>query len=239
MSRKPYPSDLPDAQWEELAPLLPPDTTRGHPRTTDLREVVNGILYVLRGGIRWRMPPHDLPPWGTVWRYFRKWRDDGAWERVEEALRTRVREAAGREATPSAAIIDSQSVKTTEKGPRAYVLANGQRDAKATWWWTPWACCWRWWFMPPTSRPFGKLRRDGAKLLLAKLLGRFPRLQLIWADAGYAGRLVSWAWSTGGWLLTVVKRKPDSHRFEVLPRRWVVERTLAWLSRSQRFEQGL
>ena len=124
MSRKPYPSDLTDAQWEELAPLLPPDTRRGHPRTTDLREVVNGILYVLRGGIPWRLMPHDLPPWGTVWWYFRlvvlpsggtsvwwyfrKWRDDGTWERVEEALRARVREVAGREVTPSAAIIDSQ-----------------------------------------------------------------------------------------------------------------------------------
>jgi putative transposase len=78
--------------------------------------VVNGILYVLRGGISWRMLPHDLPPWGTVWWYFRNWRDDGTWERVEDALRARVREAAGRDATPSAAIIDSQSVKTTEKG---------------------------------------------------------------------------------------------------------------------------
>ena len=82
----------------------------------DLREIVNGILYVLRGGITWRMMPHDLPPWGTVWWYFRKWRSDGTWERVEEALRPLVREAEGRKATPSAAIIDSQSVKTTGKG---------------------------------------------------------------------------------------------------------------------------
>ena len=79
--------------------------------------------------------------------------------------------------------------------------------------------------------------RDGAKLVLAKLLGRFPRLQLIWADAGYSGRLVAWAWATGGWLLTVVKRKPNSHHFEVLPRRWVVERTLAWLNRCRRLSK--
>ena len=116
MKRKPYPSDLTDPQWAELAPLLPAAKVRGHPRTVDLREVINGILYVLRGGVPWRMVPHDLPPWGTVWWYFRKWRLDGTWEAIEEALRPRVREAAGREATPSAAIIDSQSVKTTEKG---------------------------------------------------------------------------------------------------------------------------
>ena len=121
MSKKAYPSDLTDAQWAELAPLLPLDSSLGPPRTVDLREVVNGILYVLRGGIPRRLMPHDLPPWGTVWWYFRQWRDDGTWERVAEALRSRVREAAGRDATSSAAIpdcsrIDSQSVKATEKG---------------------------------------------------------------------------------------------------------------------------
>ncbi len=137
MSRKPYPSDLTDAQWAELAPLLPAAKTKGPPRTTHLREVVNGILYVLRGGIPWRLMPHDLPPWGTVWWYFRRWRDDGTWERVAEALRSRVREAAGRDATPSAAIpdcsrIDSQSVKTTGKGGRgAMTPVRRSPDASA------------------------------------------------------------------------------------------------------------
>ena len=105
-----------DAQWGLLEPLLPPVSLRGHPRTVHLREVVNGILYVVQGGISWRMMPHDLPPWGTVWWYFRKWRRDGTWERVLEALPPMVRESEGRDATPSGAIIDSQSVRTTEKG---------------------------------------------------------------------------------------------------------------------------
>ena len=133
MNRKAYPTDLTDAQWGLLEPLLPPDSSRGHPRTVNLREVVNRILYVLRGGIPWRMMPHDLPPWGTVWWYCRKWRAEGIWERVEEALRSQVREREGRDATPSGAIIDSQSVKTTEKGGLgAMTQAKRYRDASAT-----------------------------------------------------------------------------------------------------------
>ena len=116
MKHKPYPSDLTDDQWNELAPLLPPAKRGGRHRKVDMREVMNGILYVLRNGCTWRSMPHDLPPWGTVWWYFREWRLDGTWERIHETLRPRVRESAGKDATPSAAIIDSQSVKTTEKG---------------------------------------------------------------------------------------------------------------------------
>ena len=116
MKRKTYPSDLTDEQWELLSPLLPAAKPGGRPRTVELREILNAILYVLRTGCAWRMLPHDLPPWQTVYKYFRGFSEDGTWERVHDAMRPNVREGEGRSAMPTAAIIDSQSVKTTEKG---------------------------------------------------------------------------------------------------------------------------
>jgi transposase len=117
--RKLYPSDLRDAEWEVLEPLVPAVKPGGRPARHSRREIVNGILYVVRGGNQWRAMPHDLPPWQTVYYYFRRWRNDGTWEGVHTALRERTRRQGGRETTPSAAILDSQSVKTTQRGGRA------------------------------------------------------------------------------------------------------------------------
>ena len=139
MNRTAYPSDRTDAQWQVIEPLIPPAQPGGRPRTVNLREICNGIWYVLRSGSAWRMMPHDLPPWSTVSDYFRKFRLSGVWQRIHDALRGRVGQEDGREASPSAAIIDSQSVKTTEKGGRADMrLARRSTAASAISSWTRW-----------------------------------------------------------------------------------------------------
>jgi transposase len=139
MERKAYPTDLTDEQWELLRPLLPEAKPGGRPRSVDLREVVNAMLYLLRSGCAWRLLPHEFPPWGTVWAYFRRWRDDGTLDRIHDELRGRVREADGRDRQPSAGVVDSQSVKTAEKGGRAATtLARRFRGASATLSSIPW-----------------------------------------------------------------------------------------------------
>jgi putative transposase len=140
MERKPYPSDLTDAQWRLVEKRIPPAKPGGHPRTVNMREIVNGILYLVRTGCSWRQLPHDFPPWGTVHYYYRVFRLNGTWERIHDALREQVRKKDGRKAKPSAAILDSQTVKTTEKGgPAATTRARKLRAASGTWSLTRWA----------------------------------------------------------------------------------------------------
>lgn len=133
MDRKAYPSDLSDEEWKLMEPLIPPPKRGGRPRTVSMREVLNGIFFVLKSGCQWDMLPHDLPPKGSVYHYYNTWRQDGTWQRMNQTLREELRQELGREATPSAAIIDSQSVKTTEKGAvEAMMLVNESRDASVT-----------------------------------------------------------------------------------------------------------
>ncbi|MBV8381892.1 MAG: IS5 family transposase [Planctomycetaceae bacterium] len=231
--RTPYPSDLTDAQWALLQPLLPPPPGGGRPATTDVREVVNAILYVDKNGCAWRALPHDFPPEGTVRDYFHRWRRAGLWERILDTLRQRVRCREGRPDGPTAAIIDSQSVKGTRtSGLRGYDAGKKVKGTKRH-------------LLVDTAgllllivvHAANVQDRDGAKLVLARAREKCPGVRLVWADGGYAGKLVAWLQQFCGWVLEIVKRSEGAKGWELLPRRWVVERTISWLNGYRRLSK--
>ncbi|WP_390622251.1 IS5 family transposase [Euhalothece natronophila] len=228
--RRSYPTDLTDAEWEIVEPLIPKPKRRGPKANVDVREVLNGIFYFLHEGCQWRALPQDLPPWTTVSNYFRKWQRKGIWSRIQQKLQSRLREEQGRNPEPSPGIIDSQEREDWRKkgevygydggkqikGRKRHILVDSQGLLLAV----------------VVSEARGTERVGGMALLL-EVESQLPNLSLIWVDAGYQGPNFSRAVEK----LTqaqveVVKR--SSKAFEVLPRRWVVERTFAWLVQNRR-----
>jgi len=229
-----YTHDLTDAEWQLIHYCFPKPSKTGRPRAHPYRELVNAMVYVLRTGCQWRNLPQDFAPWGTVYHYYRCWKRNRLWEQIHTHLREQVRQVAGRQRHASAAILDSQSVKSSEcseergydagkkiKGRKRHILVDTMGL-----------------LLLAMVLPAQIQDRDGAKQLLAAYFAQAPRRRVkhIWADGGYAGALLEWSRKLWRCTVEIVKRT-ELHTFKVLPRRWVVERTLGWLGRYRRLNR--
>ena len=231
-----YPSDMSDAEWALCEPLLPHPAwlagKGGRPSASCMRDIVDGIRYLTHNGPVWRALPADFPPAWTVYYWATKWHADRSTETMHDQLRDRVRELAGRTRAPPAAIIDSQSVRAAEevaRSSRGYDAGKKVQGRKRHI-----AVDTIGLLLTVLVTAASVQDRDAARPLLWNLRKAFPSVRLAWADAGYAGKLVSWAKTALKLTLQIVKRPDDLHTFKVLPRRWVVERTLAWITRHRR-----
>ena len=226
-----YPSDLSDREWALIAPMLPAAKPGGRPRTTDLRDVVDAIQYIAVSGCQWRMLPKDFPPVSTVRGYFYAWRDQGLWDAINHLLVMATRDLEGREASPTAGVIDSQSVKTTEAGGVCGYHAGKKTKGRKRHMLTDTIGL----MLVLVIQSAGIQDRDGAPEVLRFARFRFPWLRHVFADGGYAGqKLRDILKGCGDWTIEIIRRSDTAEGFEILPRRWVVERTFAWLGRSRR-----
>lgn len=233
MKKQIYPSDMTDSQWHHIRELFEKRSQMGRPRTLDLREVVNAILSVLASGVQWRYLPKEYLKRQSVYYYFRKFERDGTWLRVHEQLRSQLRKKTGKHKHPTAGCLDSQSVKTVGvsscfgydagkkvKGRKRHILV----DTLGL-------------LLVVIVTVADVQDRDGAKLLFRKLLGSCKKVRRIWVDGGYRGELLNWVKVNFKFVLAVVLRSDEQKGFVLLPRRWMVERTFAWLNHHRRLSK--